>query len=32
MKLMKSAAEHNIPSQERHCAVTPKVIIKFWQE
>jgi len=28
MKLMKRAAVHIIPSQVRHCAVTPK-IIKF---
>jgi len=29
MKPMKRAAVHNIPSQVRHCAVTPKIIINF---
>jgi len=29
MKLMKRAAVHIIPSQVRHCAVTPKIIINF---
>jgi len=29
MKLMKRAAVHIIPSQMRHCAVTPKIIINF---
>ena len=29
MKLMKRAAVHIIPFQMRHCAVTPKIIIKF---
>jgi len=34
MKLMKRAAVHNIPSQVRHCAVTPKFTInfEFWQK
>jgi len=32
MKPMKRAAVHNIPSQVRHCAVTPKIIIKIWQK
>jgi len=32
MKLMKRAAVHNIPSQVHHCAVAPKIIIKFWQK
>ena len=32
MKLMKRAAVHNLPSQVRHCAVTPKIIINFWQK
>jgi len=27
MKLIKRAAVHIIPSQVRHCAVTPKIII-----
>jgi len=27
MKPMKSAAVRNIPSQVRHCAVTPKIFI-----
>jgi len=26
---MKRAAVHNIPSQARHCAVTPEIIINF---
>jgi len=26
------AAGRNIPSQVRHCAITPKIIIKFWQK
>jgi len=26
---MKRAAVRNIPSQVRHCAVTPKIIINF---
>jgi len=29
MKLMKRAAVRIIPSQVRHCAVTPKIIINF---
>jgi len=29
MKQMKRAAVHIIPSQVRHCAVTPKIIINF---
>ena len=32
MKLKKRAAMRNIPSQVRHCVVTPKVIINFWQK
>ena len=32
MKLMKRAAVRNIPSQVRHCAVTPKIITKFLAE
>ena len=32
MKLMKRAAVRNIPSQVRHCAETPKIIINFWQK
>jgi len=32
MKLMKRAGVHNIPSQVRHCSITPKIIIKFWQK
>jgi len=32
MKLMKKAAVNNIPSQVRHCAATPKIIINFWQK
>jgi len=32
MKLMKRAAVRDIPSQVRHCAVTPKIIINFWQK
>ena len=32
MKLMKRAAVRYIPSQVRHCAVTPKIIINFWQK
>jgi len=29
MELMKRAAVHNITSQVRHCAVTPKIVINF---
>ena len=29
MKLVKRAAVRNTPSQVRHCAVTPKIIISF---
>jgi len=29
MKLMKKAAVYIIPTQVRHCAVTPKIIINF---
>jgi len=32
MKLMIRAAIRNNPSQVRHCAVTPKIIINFWQK
>ena len=31
MKQMKRVAVHNIPSQVRHCAETPEIIINFWQ-
>jgi len=29
---MKKAAVNNNPSQVRHCAVPPKIIINFWQK
>jgi len=32
MKRMKKAAVNNVPSQVRHCAAPPKIIINFWQK